>query len=80
MARVIVGLEWNGLVMIDDLGADLTQVPALPRAVPSRQSISSIHAVSAVLMSKSSCPRLAGTLLRWSLPGPGRTSNVHAAS
>lgn len=51
-----------------------------PRAVRSRQSTSSSRAVSAVLMSRSSCPRLAGTLQRSSFPGPGRTSNVQAAS
>lgn len=54
--------------------------PTLPRAVRSRQSISSSRAVSAVLISRSSCPRLAGTLHRSSFPGPGKTSNVQAAS
>ena len=51
-----------------------THCPAWPRAVRSRQSIASSRAVSAVLMSRSSCPRLAGTLHRSSFPGPGRTS------
>ena len=48
--------------------------PALPRALLSRQSISSSRAVSAVLMSRSSWPRLGGTDQRRSLPGPGRTA------
>jgi hypothetical protein len=50
------------------------QIPPLPRAVRSRQSIASSRAVSAVLMSKSSCPRLSGTDQRSSFPGPRRTS------
>jgi hypothetical protein len=40
------------------------------RALRSRQSISSSRGVSAVLMSRSSCPRLAGTLQRSSFPAP----------
>ena len=60
MARVIVGREWNESVMIDDSGCPLAQAPALPRAIRSRQSSASSRAVSAVLMSRSSWPRLSG--------------------
>ena len=52
----------------------LPKIATVPRAVQSRQSISSNRAVSAALMSRSSCPRLAGTLHRSSFPGSGRTS------
>ena len=60
MARVIGGPEWNGSAMMDDSGSPLAQAPALPRAVRSRQSSVSSRAVSAVLMSRSSWPRLSG--------------------
>jgi hypothetical protein len=33
-----------------------------------------------VLINRSSCPRLAGTLHLSSFPGPGKTSNVQAAA
>ena len=46
-----------------------------PRAVRSRQSIASSRAVRAVLMSRSSWPRLGGTDQRSSFPGPRRTSS-----
>ena len=60
MARVIGGPEWNGSAMMDDSGSPLAQAPALPRAVRSRQSSVSSRAVNAVLMSRSSWPRLSG--------------------
>ena len=44
--------------------------PALPPAVRPRQSIASRRAVSAVLMSRSSCPRLGGLLHSSGFLGP----------
>jgi hypothetical protein len=64
----------SGSLRATGSGRSAAHGPALPRAVRSRQSRASSRAVSAVLMRRSSCPRLGDTLQRSSLSGPGRTS------